>query len=190
MKNKNGFTLIELLVVIAIIGILAAIIAPNAFKAIEKAKCARAISDAKTLKTAATVFYGDTGVWPHGPGSHSSIDNYTDPNPFFFVFGTEGWDGPYLDKWNFHPWGGMERWSIMTVNGAGDSRKDAIIVFDDDHDADQGDNSGKIPVKSIEYIDRTIDDGDLTTGYVRGNASGFSSAYGEMVIVLVEDIEQ
>ncbi|NCC82098.1 MAG: prepilin-type N-terminal cleavage/methylation domain-containing protein [Clostridia bacterium] len=38
MKNKKGFTLVELLVVIAIIAILAAVVAPNAFKAIEKSK--------------------------------------------------------------------------------------------------------------------------------------------------------
>ncbi|SHJ08964.1 prepilin-type N-terminal cleavage/methylation domain-containing protein [Desulfofundulus thermosubterraneus] len=41
-KNEKDFTLVELLVVIAIISILAAIIAPNAFKAVEKAKVARA----------------------------------------------------------------------------------------------------------------------------------------------------
>ncbi len=189
MGSKDGFTLIELLVVIAIIGILAAIIAPNAFKAIEKAKCAQAIGDAKAIKTAANVFYGDTGVWPHGDGVGGGVDNYTDPNPFLEDDGTEGWDGPYLEKWKFHAWNGMERWSIMVINGAGDSDKDGIVVFDDDHTRSQTDNSGKIPVNSIMVIDRTIDDGDLSTGFVRGNASGYSSAYGEMVIVLVPDIE-
>ncbi|MGQ9755989.1 MAG: type II secretion system protein, partial [Desulfotomaculales bacterium] len=39
-RDRRGFTLVELLVVIAIIGILAAIISPNAFKAIEKGKVA------------------------------------------------------------------------------------------------------------------------------------------------------
>ncbi|WP_333870599.1 type II secretion system protein [Desulforamulus putei] len=39
-RDNRGFTLVELLVVIAIIGILAAVIAPNAFKAVEKGKVA------------------------------------------------------------------------------------------------------------------------------------------------------
>ena len=46
MKNSmRGFTLIELLVVIAIIGILAAVISPNAFKTIDKARMAKTITD-------------------------------------------------------------------------------------------------------------------------------------------------
>ena len=39
-QNKKGFTLVELLVVIAVIAILASVIAPNAFSAMEKAKVA------------------------------------------------------------------------------------------------------------------------------------------------------
>ena len=39
-RNNRGFTLVELLVVIAIIGILAAVIATNAFRAVEKGKVA------------------------------------------------------------------------------------------------------------------------------------------------------
>ena len=52
-RDRRGFTLVELLVVIAIIGILAAIIAPNAFKAIEKGKVAAAEADYKAIKAAA-----------------------------------------------------------------------------------------------------------------------------------------
>ena len=36
--NQKGFTLVELLVVIAIIAVLAAVVAPNAFKVIDNAK--------------------------------------------------------------------------------------------------------------------------------------------------------
>ncbi|MBE3588244.1 MAG: prepilin-type N-terminal cleavage/methylation domain-containing protein [Thermoanaerobacteraceae bacterium] len=63
-RDNRGFTLVELLVVIAIIGILAAIIAPNAFKAIEKSKVAAAEADYKSIKAAALNFYTDIGKWP------------------------------------------------------------------------------------------------------------------------------
>ena len=61
---NRGFTLVELLVVIAIIGVLAAIITPNAFKAVEKAKVARALADAKALRAAALAYYADMGFFP------------------------------------------------------------------------------------------------------------------------------
>ena len=59
--KERGFTLIELLVVIAIIGILSAIIAPNAFKAIDKARMSKTISDIKAIKTASLLYYADVG---------------------------------------------------------------------------------------------------------------------------------
>lgn len=98
-KNERGFTLVELLVVIAIIGILAAIIAPNAFKAIEKGKVAAAEADYKAIKAAALNYYTDTGTWPeNGAGSEGFV---TAPS------GVTGWNGPYLERWpSKNPWGG------------------------------------------------------------------------------------
>ncbi len=125
MGSKDGFTLIELLVVIAIIGILAAIIAPNAFNAIEKAKISKAISDLHTLKTASLMYYSDIGFWP--PDVDRGIDpGFTHPYPWDPSTGNENpslanpntipndwedvidekWDGPYIEKWPLtHPWG-------------------------------------------------------------------------------------
>ena len=62
--RRQGFTLIELLVVIAIIAILGAIITPNAFKAVEKAKVVSFTSDYKTMKGALQQYYADVGTWP------------------------------------------------------------------------------------------------------------------------------
>ena len=99
-KNNKGFTLVELLVVIAIIAILAAVIAPNAFKAIDKAKVSAVVSDYRAVKVATLVYYSDTGKWPT-----SSTASKPDPgfvaNPFEAAdpeFGA--WNGPYLDVWN------------------------------------------------------------------------------------------
>ncbi|MBC2399640.1 prepilin-type N-terminal cleavage/methylation domain-containing protein [Clostridium tetanomorphum] len=105
-KVKKGFTLVELLVVIAIIAILAAIIAPNAFKAIEKSKVATAESDYKAIKTAALSYYSDTGEWPKNDDEKNGED------PGFVTNPGEGlgkvWNGPYLEKWpTKNPWGGM-----------------------------------------------------------------------------------
>ncbi|AEG61320.1 type II secretion system protein [Desulforamulus ruminis] len=98
IKNQKGFTLVELLVVIAIIGILAAVIAPNAFKAVEKGKVAAAEADFKAIKSAALNYYTDTGVWP--------VDG-ADSDGFIRTSDVDGWNGPYLERWpSRNPWGG------------------------------------------------------------------------------------
>ena len=189
--QSSGFTLIEMVVVIAIIGILAAVLLPNAFKQIEKSKCVQCVEDSQAIKTAAVQYYADVNKWP--PSFGASVP---DPNPFLknpFGAGSsdyDKWDGPYLEKWKTHAWGGMERWSILAVHGAGDTRKDAIVVFDDDRPGmGAGDNQGTIPTHSMLVVDRMIDDGDLSTGLVRGDGHDFSAAKGEMVIVVQTDVE-
>lgn len=91
--GRKGFTLIELIVVIAIIAILASIIAPNAFRAIEKAKISATVEDFRSIKTGAMAYYADTGTWPAdcpGPGACTALVTNDAAN---------GWDGPYLEKW-------------------------------------------------------------------------------------------
>lgn len=107
VKGERGFTLIELLVVIAIIGILAAVITPNAFKAVEKGKVAAAEADYKAIRAAALNFYTDIGKWPDGktdgtdPGFVSNPYNDPDSNDY------KNWNGPYLERWpSKNPWGG------------------------------------------------------------------------------------
>lgn len=96
-NNRRGFTLVELLVVIAIIGILAAVVAPNAFKAIEKSKVSAVESDYRAIKTAALTYYSDVGSWPSDGANATG-----------FVTGSAvGWNGPYLERWpSKNPWGG------------------------------------------------------------------------------------
>lgn len=118
IKNKKrGFTLVELLVVIAIIGILAAVVVPNAMTAVEKSKVKKTIADMKSLKTAVLMFYSDLGFFPAdvvngvdpGLGEKPPTSNYSFPSaasgyPYQdltsyvnAVVNSGKWQGPYLD---------------------------------------------------------------------------------------------
>src|SRR3989338_6987368 len=101
----KGFTLIEMIVVIAIIAILGTIVAPNAYKMIEKAKVAKAASNFNTIGSAASAYFADTGVYPpndEGPCpagvSCRGIDFFE--NNASVV----GWNGPYLQQWPKPGW--------------------------------------------------------------------------------------
>ncbi|GAF27363.1 type II secretory pathway, pseudopilin PulG [Moorella thermoacetica Y72] len=112
-RDQRGFTLVELLVVIAIIGILAAIIAPNAFKAIENSKVAAAEADYRTIKAAVLNFYTDTGKWPDSSSQVSDAYLVTKPTSSDY----NGWNGPYLERWpSKNPWGGKYTYYNDTEN--------------------------------------------------------------------------
>lgn len=176
--TKHGFTLIELIVTIAIIAILAAIIAPNAFRAVEKSKCARAISETKTIKTAAGSYYTDTGLWPPVYRLTTLI------NPFLNDPNVIGWDGPYVEKWNYHPWAGHIGWDTsIDLDRSGIA--DGCVVLDDDRPG--GNNKGRIPHDSMAKIDEMIDDGNLAAGSVQGDGLGLCAATGELVVMVVVD---
>jgi prepilin-type N-terminal cleavage/methylation domain-containing protein len=132
IPSAAGFTLIELVVVIAIIGILATIVGPNAFKAIEKAKISRMITDVKTLQTASMDYYADIGIWPpdvcpkEDPGFEQS-DAYTNrccgqnydylPANYAAII-QSNWNGPYMDKFpRFTPWAGSYDWEYWPGGG-------------------------------------------------------------------------
>ncbi|KUK41828.1 MAG: N-terminal methylation protein [Clostridia bacterium 62_21] len=138
-RCERGFTLVELLVVIAIIGILAAVIAPNAFKAIEKSKVAAAEADYKAIKAAALNFYTDTGTWPATATG--------DPGFVTEPAGVDGWNGPYLERWpSKNPWGGKY-----------------YYIKDGNWDFDNGDDSGyrflqldEVPSSAISKLESDL----------------------------------
>jgi len=63
-KKLKGFTLIELLVVVAIVGILSALIIPNAITAIQKAKQKQTMKDIVGVATAIADYITDHGQAP------------------------------------------------------------------------------------------------------------------------------
>jgi len=123
---RKGFTLIEMLVVIAIIAVLAAIVAPSAFKAVDKGKISSAVGNFKSIKTAVMAYYADTGAWPADIANTTGRGLVTNDS-------VSGWDGPYLDKWpGKGQWGngtygfatnGTARWVTLSAVPAADAQK-------------------------------------------------------------------
>ena len=62
--NRKAFTLIELMIVVLIIGIISAIAIPKFDNVSTRARAAAIIADARTIVSAAQLYYSDNGEYP------------------------------------------------------------------------------------------------------------------------------
>ena len=166
---KNFFTLIELIVVIAIIAVLASIIAPNAFRAIEKAKISKTVADMKAVKAASSAYYADVGRWPWNGAVYPPVGEWVPNRGLGFVTndGAVGWDGPYLEKWPTASWSGKNMeflyfYYLSDWDGDGDLVSHFMSIR-----TPPGGDSSALPMPVMQKIDEILDDGNLSTGKIQ-----------------------
>lgn len=184
---KKGFTLIELIVVIAIIAVLASIVAPSAFKAIEKAKVSKFVGDYKTIKASSYALYADIGTFPcHyenlGPilqtgGTRSQDQGFSCDHRTQYPIARNipDWDGPYIERMPKPPWKVLGNviyyWQDSVVEAGKDCWGGQTYFYC---------ITPGFPISAQQRIDVVVDGGDgPTAGYIRGESCGAGNAWSE-----------
>ena len=199
----GGFTLAETLVAVSIIAILIVSTLVGGINVLNRSRAQATAQQIKEIEAAVKVYFLDTHSFPRT----LTLGNADNPalNPLLTDQGVPGWNGPYVRE-NMvitHHWGGAVRWLNEDTDGdlsseennfdSDNTTADFFIMLDDDPSSGAL-NSGIIPSNILLLIDEILDDGNLTSGEIRGNGKNgvcqggtggpemFVAACGELMI--------
>jgi prepilin-type N-terminal cleavage/methylation domain-containing protein len=177
----SAFTLTELLIVVGIISTLIVSAAIGGVRLFERAQAQELADLVIQLKTAVNLYYSDTHQFPLSVTLAQAgfpAYNYlmTQPPPPSLP----SWNGPYIEDTTLtsHSWNGAIRYTKETSTESVDDdlAMNFFIILDDDQAPPKPANSGIIPSRVLQNLDMILDDGNLSTGEVRGNGCNTSDS--------------